>query len=291
MPIPKKQSPIVKRKTKGVSIVDQIAPVSEDDDTGITVSVYGRSGTGKTTFACSFPKPILLVGFERGKKSVKKVSGVDYVRVPKTDVLPDLLEEARVGVCRHPSNRGEVYNTIVMDTASTLQAMVLAEILDMEELPAQNSWGMAKQQEYGQMGLQTKEILRHFLRLSETHAKNVVIIAQERNFNDDTGGSESILFPTVGSALSPSVAGWLNPACDYIVQTFIRRKVEEFSVKMKGGKVKKGTRAAQGSEFCLRTAPDPVYTTKFRLPKGTPLPELIVDADYDKMLALINGGD
>jgi hypothetical protein len=114
---------------------------------------------------------------------------------------------------------------------------------------------------------------------------NVVIVAQEREFN--TEDNNDLLMPFVASALTPSVVGWLNPACDYIGQTFIRQKEVIKKVKI-AGKVKE-RRMTDGVEYGLRTAPDPTFTTKFRLPKGTPVPDVIIDPDYDKIYALIRG--
>jgi hypothetical protein len=84
------------------------------------------------------------------------------------------------------------------------------------------------------------------------------------------------------------VTGWLNPACDYICQTFIRQVSEQVTIKLGNKEVKKSRKGA-GVEYCLRTAPDPVFITKFRIPKGVDLPDVIVDPDFDKINQLITG--
>jgi hypothetical protein len=142
---------------------------------------------------------------------------------------------------------------------------------------------MAKQQEWGQCALETKERLRSLLKQS----CHVVILAQEREFNTETEGD--VIMPFVASALTPSVVGWLNPACDYICQTFIRDRFTEVMVKIAGKSVKR-RKKEDGVDYCLRTAADPVYTTKFRLPKGARLPDAIVDPDYRKIQELIEQG-
>lgn len=85
MPIVKKQSAKVQRRKTG-SVLDRIAPVALPAS-GMKMNVYGRSGTGKTTFACTFPKPLLLVGTEDGTRSVYTVKGVDYVRLDRKSVV------------------------------------------------------------------------------------------------------------------------------------------------------------------------------------------------------------
>lgn len=271
--MPKIVKQLTRAKKKSVSIVDRIAPVKLSTN-GIKMNLYGKSGSGKTTLACSFPKKLLLVGTEDGTRSVHNVKGVDFVRIKESGELTELTEYVV----------GAGYNTVVLDTASGLQDLILKEILGIEKLPAQRSWGMAKQQEWGQCALETKERLRSLLDLPI----NVVIIAQEREFNTENDTAD-LLMPFVASALSPSVVGWLNPACDYIGQTFIRRKSVYKTVKI-GKKVKQVKTETKQVEYCLRTAPDPVFTTKFRLPKGAKLPEVLVDPDYTMIDSLIRQG-
>ncbi|MCK9569133.1 ATP-binding protein [Candidatus Pacearchaeota archaeon] len=282
MPKVVQQSMKVKTKPakhgKSESVLDRIQPVSLSSK-GLTMNLYGRSGTGKTVLACTFPKPLLIIGLEDGTKSVHNVKGVEFVAVNSSEEVGELMEHLA------SSNH---FKTVVLDTASMLQDLVLKEILGLEELPAQKSWGMATREQYGQCSLQTKERLRALLDLStKANKMNVVIVAQEREFN--TEDNSSLLMPFVASALTPSVVGWLNPACDYIGQTFIRQKEVIKKVKI-AGKVKE-RRTTDGVEYGLRTAPDPTFTTKFRLPKGTPVPDVIVDPDYDKIYALIRGGN
>lgn len=270
MPTVTKQS---KMGGKTTGVIGRIKPVSLKDD-GIKINLYGKSGTGKTTLACSFPKKVLIIGFEDGTKSVHNVKGVEFVLLKESAELAEVIKYV---------NDHDEYRTVVCDTASGLQDMVLKEILELDELPAQRSWGMAKQQQWGQCALQTKERLRSLLKLNI----NVIIVAQERDFNAE-GNDDNLLMPYVASALSPSVVGWLNPACDYICQTFIRNEVKQEKVKV-GTKVKVLQRKTGKVEYCLRTYPDPVYTTKFRIPKGSVLPEVVVDPDFDKILSIIKG--
>lgn len=258
-----------RRSSKGV--IGRIAPIRLTEH-GMKLNIYGRSGTGKTTLACTFPKPLLLIGAEDGTRSVHNVKGVDFVRIQDSGELTELTEHVA----------DSKYETVVLDSASALQDMILKEILGIDKLPAQGSWGMAARDKWGQCALQTKERLRALLDLS----LHIIIVAQEREFNTD--GEGDLLMPFVASALAPSVTGWLNPACDYIGQMFLRQEVVEKEIKIGKKKVKRKQRG-KTVEYCLRTAPDPVFTTKFRLPKGQPLPDVVVDPDYVKINKLIQG--
>jgi hypothetical protein len=176
----------------------------------------------------------------------------------------------------------ENFATVVLDHVTGLQDMVLKEVLGLDEIPIQKSWGLATQQQYGTCILRCKELLSALLSVQA----NVVLVAQEKDFNTDSEGD--LIAPAVGAALTPSLCGWANSVCDYIVNTFLRQH-EEVKSKNVNGKTTQVRVKTRKVEYCLRTGPHPVYCTKFRLPKGNPLPESIVDPDYDKIMTIIRG--
>lgn len=277
MPSVTKQTAKLRARGRTGSVVKRIAPACREER-GVKINLYGRSGTGKTTLSATFPKPLLHLvcsGVGLGESlSIGGVKGVDDIELRDSEEVRALAEYVA---------EGNHYKTVVLDHATGFQDLVLREILGLIELPAQKSWGMASREQYGQCSLKTKEYFRLLLNL-DCH---VVIIAQEREFN--TEGATDSLMPFVASALTPSVAGWLNPACNYICQTFIRQPTKEQVVKV-AGKRTKVLQKLPGAEYCLRTAPNPIYTTKFRLPKGSPLPDVIVDPDFKKVERLIRQG-
>jgi hypothetical protein len=252
------------------SVLKKIRPVSSNQKF-LSMVLYGRSGTGKTTLASSFPKKSLIIGAEDGTLSVHNVKGLDFIKIERST---DIVEVASVF---------NQYKTIILDSASSLQSLVLKEILGLDEIPVQNTWGMASRQDWMQVGIQVKEYLRLILGHEEAHR---IIIAQERVFSSDDEESE-IITPHIGAALSPSIVGWLNPEADYIGQTFIRDEMGTKKLKIKGEvKIKKEKTGRK--EYCLRVGPDSVYTTKFRRPKSTnELPDVLVDPSYEKISKLI----
>jgi hypothetical protein len=218
----------------------------------------------------------LLIGPEDGTRSIHNVKGVKFVKLYKSSEIGDLADHLR---------RGD-YKSVVLDTASMLQHLILKEVLGLKTIPVQFSWGFASREEWGVVALQTKERLAQLLDLP----MHVVIVAQERAFNtgEDAETSE-VLLPYVASALSPSIVGWLNPACDYIGQMYKRRKTRQ---KVVGHGAKKRTIEVRTNEieYVMRAAPDDVYTTKFRAPKGLKVPSVIVDPTFEKIQAITEKG-
>ncbi len=282
MPKVVKQTPKPVAK-KALSVLDRIEGIGADEEEGIKLNLYGKSGTGKTSLWATFPGPILAIICSGGSRpgELRSINTPEYRKKVKKVVLRASSEVTELAEYQEAKKQ---YNTLVLDHASGLQDLVLKEVLGLQELPAQLGWGVATQQQWGQVALQVKERLRSLLNL----ACNVVIVAQERDFNTDTESSE-LLMPYVASALTPSVVGWLNPACDYIAQTFIRGKIVEKQVVV-GKKTKTVQTRGKGVDYCLRVAPHEVFTTKFRIPKGAKYPEAIVDPTYDKIVEIIKQG-
>ena len=283
MPKPIRQTPtgVIPRKGPRSSVVDRIeSGVSFDESDGIKIILYGRSGSGKTTVWSSFPGPILAVVCSGGMKPGELRSiPVEYRKKVHPVTISSSLEFKELIEHQEATNK---YKTVVLDHVTGFQDKILAELLDMDELPAQKSWGLANQQTYGTMSLQAKQMFRQAFSLD----CNVVFVGQERE--NGTEGDSELITPHVGIALTPSLAGWLYPAADYVCHTFIRPKMVEKVVKIGGKNVTSEVRG-KGVEYCLRVGPHDSYITKFRAPKGSELPDVIVDADYDKIMEIIQG--
>lgn len=309
MPIVNRQNPKhtttqSRTPTSSVSIpnvLDRIIPVTLAE--GLKFCVYGRGKTGKTRLACTFPKPALIIGTEDGTKSVIGRPGIDFVQIRQSGELTELVKALRndlksvwipngTGWAKLPTRTGHPYKTVCQDTAGGLQDLILKEVLNLEEIPVQKTWGLTDRQTWGTIGIQFKERMRELLDLSDLKKMSVVVIAHERNFDDESKDGE-LLNPVVGAALTKSAATWLNGAVDYICQTFIRDKEISKTSTVRGpdGKQKPViiTQKTGKPEFCLRTGPHAMYITGFRLPEANILPDLIVDPSYEKILKIIKG--
>ena len=276
--------PVVKTTTKSASTssaTSRIISLNELPDQGIKLCVYGKSGTGKTRLVGSFAKlgPMLhMICSSNGTNEARSIKGtphVDCVEIQKPQDLLDLINLAK----------DSKYKTLALDHVTGFSDCVLADILGVDKVPEQGSWGMAKREQYAQLGLQVKTYLRDLLDLP----LNVIIVGQERAFDLEEEAGE-VLMPYVSVSATPAVAGWIAPAVDYMCQTFKRDQVKVTSKKM-GDKIIESKERTGKREFCLRVGPDSTYITKFRVPPGTDLPDVIVDPNYEKIEHLINVKD
>jgi hypothetical protein len=246
-------------------------------------ALYGMSGTGKTTLAATFPKPILWI-LASGCMKPGELRSINTPHNRKVIDKLNLEHSSQIGeVVAYQKKTGK-YATIVQDHITGLQDLILKEVLGIDELPAQGSWGMAERGDWQIVTEQMKGRMSSIMNLDV----NTVLIAQERVFNTDNEGE--ILIPYVGPATTPSVAGWVNYASDYVCQCFKRQKLEtRTKTNKKTGKSRTTQVPVDGVDYCLRAEAHETYQTKFRVPMDYKQPSVVVDPTYDKLMAIING--
>ena len=276
--------PVPKRSSAWDLAVD----VSVKDDRGLKVSIFGETKRGKTRTACTFPKPLLLIGTEDGTKSVRNVPGIKFVPLRSSEHLMELVESAPevTGPKMMPAgfHGHKGYKTLVLDTGGGYQNFVIMrEVLGLEEMPmGHRGWmiGTVTQEQWGVCNNRFAEYMSKFFDLSDRHGINTVCIAHERVFKGKDSGRESeVIAPQAGPALSPGACSWLSGAVDYIFQNFIRRDfVMKAGTKIVGSKeLPKPVKQFTGKmQFCLRVGPDENYMTGSRLLDGMPMPECLI---------------
>lgn len=268
MPARKKPAPKKKRRAaKPTSILDKIAPVSELD-TNLVMLVYGRSGSGKTAFGATFPKPILFIDTnERGTETIKQEEDVDVVRVTDWAELDELYWAMLNG-------ETEVeYASIVIDQITNLQDLGMAEVRrksrkGRDELFTQKNWG--------QLSGMLKQAITDWRELADQY--HLLFIAHERI---DTPGDEDdeAIVPSIGARVMPSVGSFIDGAVDAIGSTYITERWET-----------EDKEEVRYVDYCMRLGPHAFYSTKIRRPPSAgPIPEFIVDATFDKIKTLIAG--
>lgn len=120
---------------------------------GLKILVYGDTGTGKTSFALTFPKSLILDtedGYEWYENTEKAKNMAGIVRSQSFDDLDDLLDQL--------DRDSSEYSTFVIDSETKIYENLQEALLDVEERRArkkhrdeldanisQRSWGKIKQ--------------------------------------------------------------------------------------------------------------------------------------------------
>lgn len=285
MPSVQKQAPVVKRPVvQSGSVLDEANPIDEVNDEWLQIVIYGGNRVGKTTLACQFPKPLLLVSMEPnrtgGAMSVRKVAGVDYLRLKEKGKIVRLAQELVTDT---------KYKTVVLDSVTSLQDIVLMSIMNLSEMPEQLNWGSVTRDQYRDRSEQTRECLRPFLNLS----KHVVLLGKEKDHNPPDKEKPEMLRgftqeSFIGTELGGATVGWLHDACDYICRLSIDKEVKEKTIKVGTGTV---TRAEETGKLIrrLRTSYHPNYAAGFRSANPDAVPEFIEEPTFDKIWKVIKG--
>lgn len=122
----------------------------------IACLIYGQSGMGKTTLACSAPAPVIF-DFDNGITRVKDEYQVPTVQVSSFKEAQEALREVQAA--------GDEYKTIVIDTASKMIDSIIYDICGTAQ-PKLQQWGLVN------------AAFKSFLRGVQQMGKNIVFIAQ-----------------------------------------------------------------------------------------------------------------
>jgi hypothetical protein len=239
---------------RGGGVLDRIVDVGEGTKLD-RFFIFGESGSGKTRLACKWPKPLLLIGAEDGRESVKNVTGVKFVRLHSPDEIADLIEDART----------HRWKTVVLDTVTSFHGMVLAKVKGLTELPVQRSYGDATRDDYREASFVIKQYIRDILRLGE-----------------EDGLDAGLVTPRIKGAVGESVVDYINAECDYVVHCEIRPKFKVTREEI-DGEVVEMREPLDDVEYCVRLRPNKHYVVKFRVPDNVVVPEFLADADYEKL--------
>lgn len=225
------------------SILSSAVPVTTLRETHAKLCVYGRNRSGKTTLACQFKKPLLLISAEPdengGALSVADIDRVVIIRItPPNKRLPGdkVHGSAKVVALANELVQHNPFATVVLDTVTSLQDIILVELMNLSKVPEMLSWGFVPDGVYQQRAEKLRETIRPIIGLNNC---NVVVLAQEKDHNaaEDRGGKNKILHTMQqGSFMAPALgatnAQWLQDACGYVIQIYEDEVMEEVSIPM-----------------------------------------------------------
>ena len=159
------------------------------ENISLNVLLYGKSGTGKTTFACCFPKPYVF-DFDKGMlgQRGRDVEYDTYTSYAEFEMKFRMLE------AKCP------YDTIIIDSVTTLEKYCLQRALaaNHRAMPTMNEWNIL-----------IAELSDLFSRATKM-AKNLVVIAHEEMVQDELTGEIQIRPSIVGKKLPVQLPLWFD---------------------------------------------------------------------------------
>lgn len=226
------------------SVLASAVSVSTLREEKVKTCIYGRNRSGKTTLSAQFAKPILMISSEPdsngGATSISDIEGIQLIRIsPKRlldrDGKPEkVYGSAKVVAIANELSQLNPFATVVLDTVTSLQDVILVELMGLSKVPEMLSWGTVPDGTYQRRAEKLRETVRPLLDLNNC---NVVILAQEKDHNaaEDRGGKSKLLHTMQqGSFMAPSLgatnAEWLQTNCGYVIQIYEDELTEDISV-------------------------------------------------------------
>lgn len=247
-------------------IESKIMPVAERPD-HFSILIYGRSGTGKTALASTWPKPLLLLDInEKGTDTIAKVPGIDVISIEEWNEIEEVYWYLKTG------KGAQKYKTVVIDQITQMQDLAMAQV---KAESSKEGDDLISRREWGQISGKMKTWLFSYRDLIDT-GLYVVFVAHERS--SEVEGVEDQIDPTIGARLMPSLSSAVNGAVSAIGNTFIREHYE--------GQGKDKIREVM---YGLRIGPHAYYTTKIRRPVEFVAPDFIVNPSFEKIQKIVRG--
>lgn len=155
-------------------IESRIVSVDEADPY-VKILVYGRNGMGKTRFAATGPKCLIVDIHEEGTRSAKG-SGSKKFSVQKWADIGDIYWFLKAG--NHP------YESVALDTLTAMNRLCLNMVMgEAEDRDPNREIGMPDRRSYGRAG----ELMRNQLLAFRNLPMHVIFTAQERVISDEDG--------------------------------------------------------------------------------------------------------
>lgn len=254
------------KSNKSSPIAARIQPIQSLENP-LTMLAYGIAGTGKTVFAASFPKPLLLVDIrEKGTESVQDVSGIEVIHIDQWAQLEELYWYLRDKT---------KYKSIVLDQLTAAQSLGMEMIRESKKMKPSDVFS---QRSWGQLSGLLQTWIYNYKELSSL-GYHICFVAHEKitRTTDDDQDTDDRIAPQVGAAMIGSVQSFLNGAVSVIGNTFVR---ERYDKKTKENNI----------QFCMRVGPHAYYHSKIRRPVSSgKAPEIIVDPTFEKIMRISSG--
>lgn len=223
--------------------------------------LYGKSNSGKTYVASTFPKPLLYVQIgDDGSNTIAHVDGIKAISIENVEQFKTLCEELR---------RDKKYATIVVDTFSmVVNEWVQQKVTTKGKKMTQQLWGDLKTEQ--------EELIKSLHRL----AKKRIVVATCHESMDAIEGMEDEITPDIRPSVSKGARTYLEGMANYGIHT--TKIVKE---------VTKGNETKEVVKYAADIGPNPYYWTKLQIDPSVKVPKRIINPTYDKFMEVIGPVD
>jgi hypothetical protein len=239
-----------------MALLDSAVDIQELGQRNLWV-LYGKSNSGKTYVASTFPKPLLYLQIgDDGSNTIAHVGGISAISVTTVKELKDIAKELL---------KDKKYKTVVVDTFSLL----------VNEWTDQNVISKNKkmtQQLWGELKTETEEVIKAMHKIAKRHI--VVLTCHEST--DAIEGMEDEIAPDIRPSVSKGARTYLEGMANYGIHT---TKITK--------EITKGNSTKEVVKYAADIGPNPYYWTKLQIDPSIKVPSRIINPTYDKFMEII----
>ena len=239
------------------SLLKSAVPISKLGQRNLWV-LYGKSNSGKTYVASTFPKPMLYIQIgDDGSNTIANVKGIKAISINTVEDFKNLAEELLDDT---------QYKTVVADTFSLVV----------------NEWTQQKvtmkgkkmtQQLWGDLKIDQEELIKSMHKI----AKNHIVVLTCHESTDSIEGMEDEISPDVRPSVSKGARTYLEGMANYGIHT---TKITK--------EVTKGNTTKEVVKYAADIGPNPYYWTKLQIDPSIKVPSRIINPTYDKFMEIIS---
>lgn len=239
------------------SLLKSAVPISKLGQRNLWV-LYGKSNSGKTYVASTFPKPMLYIQIgDDGSNTIANVKGIKAISINSVEDFKNLAEELLDDT---------QYKTVVADTFSLVV----------------NEWTQQKvtmkgkkmtQQLWGDLKIDQEELIKSMHKI----AKNHIVVLTCHESTDSIEGMEDEISPDVRPSVSKGARTYLEGMANYGIHT---TKITK--------EVTKGNTIKEVVKYAADIGPNPYYWTKLQIDPSIKVPSRIINPTYDKFMEIIS---
>lgn len=220
---------------------------------------WGKSGTGKTKFVATLPKPLLYVRIgDDGSNTIANVEGIKAIHAETLEQLKEIGKELI---------KDKRYTSVAVDTFSMITNVWIDQnITQKRKKMTQQAWGDLK--------VETEELIKIFHEVAASHI--VALTCHESN--DTIEGMEDEIIPDFRPNTTKGARTYLEGMANYGIHM----------AKMKKTIVKDGVEK-EVVRYVGHLGANSYYWTKLQVDPNIKIPETVVNPTYSKILKIIEG--
>lgn len=220
---------------------------------------WGKSGTGKTKFVASLPKPLLYIRVgDDGSNTIANVEGIKAIHAENIEQLKEIGKELL---------KDRKFRSVAVDTFSMITNVWIDQnIVQKKKKMTQQAWGDLK--------VETEELIKIFHEVALNHI--VALTCHESN--DTIEGMEDEIIPDFRPNTTKGARTYLEGMANYGIHM---AKMKKTVVTEKGEK--------EVVKYVAHLGANSYYWTKLQIDPSVKVPSSVVNPTYDKIMDIITG--